>query len=97
MVDTRRGELRARWHTYDPLGCGRRDDSGSSSDFYGDVKAIKRGPKRLAVLVPRRLLPRRDDADPGSATTVWDCENPCGDNAPNRDNSDRALIRHALP
>jgi hypothetical protein len=96
IVDTKDGGLRARWHGYDPLGCGKGDDAGGYGEFHGNVKVRKPTSNRLILLVPRKLFPNRMDRYQWSVTTTWVCDNPCGDNAPDRENSDRALVRHDL-
>lgn len=60
-VDTRNGKIRARWQSYDPLGCGEHDDSGGFSDFYARLEWEKPRDDRFVLKVPIDLLelPRR--------------------------------------
>lgn len=53
-VDARNGEIRARWQSYDPLGCGRHDDDGGYSNFYGELEWLL--PR---LLTANRPWPRR--------------------------------------
>lgn len=97
LIDVHRGDLRARWQGYDPLGCPKGDDDGGFSDFYGDVTVRKPSKDRLVLVVPRELFPVRADDYRWAVTTVWtDCKDPCGDNAPDRADADRTKIRHDL-
>lgn len=95
-IDTKKGELRARWQGYNPLGCPKGDDNGGFSDYYGDVAVKKPSRHRIVLIVPREMFPARADAYRWSVTTTWWPCNPCGDNAPDRRNSDRTKIRHEL-
>lgn len=95
-IDTKKGELRARWQGYDPLGCPKGDDNGGFSDFYENVKVRKPSRDRIVLIVPRKRFPNKADAYRWSVTTTWSPCDPCGDNAPDRGNSDRTKNRHEL-
>lgn len=95
-VDVKDGALRARWRAWDPLGCGRGDDSGGWGEFYGKPRVRKTSLTRLVLLVPRTLLPRRIDSYRWAVTTLWSCKKPCGDKAPDRGHPDRAIVRHDI-
>lgn len=43
-IDTKNGQLRARWQSYNPLGCPKDDDHGGSSDSYTDLTVKKPAP-----------------------------------------------------
>lgn len=97
VVDTRNGQIRARWQSYDPLGCGRHDDSGGFSDFYAQLDWEKPRDDRFVLLVPIDLLELPADADRyrWSVVTTWTRCDPCGDTAPDR-GSLRGLFTHQL-
>ncbi len=96
-VDAKRGQIRARWQSYDPLGCGRHDDNGGFSDFYARLDWEKLRDDRFVLHVPIDLLELPADADHyrWSAITTWDRCYPCGDTAPDR-GTDRGLFTHQL-
>lgn len=95
-VDVHRGDLRARWQGYDPLGCPKGDDSGGFSDSQGELKVRKPGGDRLVLILPRDFFPKRVDSYRWAVTTIWHPCDPCGDSAPDRGNADRTVIRHEL-
>jgi len=96
VVDVHRGEWRARWRSYDPLGCGQHDDNGGFGEFQGDLAIRKTSRRRVVIAIPRDLFGVRTDDYRWAVTTTWTCKDPCGDNAPNRGNGDRASILHDL-
>lgn len=96
VVDVARGRWRGRWRGYDPLGCGRGDDSGGYGEFLRRVPVRKSARDRIVVEVPRDLFPQRASEYRWGVTTTWTCDQPCGDNAPDRANGDRAPIQHTL-
>lgn len=96
-VDTRNGQIRARWQNYDPLGCGRHDDDGGFSDFYADLEWEKPRDDRFVLHVPIDLLelPANADRYRWSVVTTWTRCDPCGDTTPDR-GSLRGLFTHVL-
>lgn len=96
LIDTKNGELRARWQGYDPLGCPKGDDNGGFTNYYENVTVKKPSRDRIVLIVPRERFPKRADAYRWAVTTIWTACDPCGDDAPDRGNSDRTKIRHEL-
>jgi hypothetical protein len=94
VVDVAHAKWRGRWRGYDPLGCGPEDDSGGWGEFYGRIEVRKPAADRIVIGVPRRRFGSRGYL--WAVTTTWTCKEPCGDDAPDRENADRAVIRHRL-
>ena len=100
-VILRKGKLIGRIRTYDPLGCGRGDDSGG----WGDWQRIPHDPRRpnrrtLIIPVPLEML-SEDSLDSykwTASTNLWNenrCRDICWDDAP--DNGDeKGLLLHQL-
>ncbi len=103
MVDFKDGRLRSRIQSYDPLGCGRHDDSGG----FGEWRAIPQRPRRdnrrsIVVFVPIDMLSKTElDQYRWSANTFFlqdgtPCSpRVCEDDAPDGGH-ERGLITHSL-
>jgi len=103
IVDLKDGRLRSRIRSYDPLGCGRGDDSGG----FGEWRPIPQRPRRdnrrsITVFVPLDMLSKTElDQYRWSATTFFlqdgtPCSpHVCGDDAPDG-GRERGLITHSL-
>lgn len=96
----RDGELSAFIQAYDPVGCGRYDDSGAMSEYVAlDAEIDRRRGRDIIVTFDKRDLRKKLDDYSWSVMTILEsqrCNDSCIDYGPDDGKGVRGVLVHDL-